>query len=42
MVDWNKDIPHIELLFPLAHFGVVVLHLGVICIVECDKTNIVD
>ncbi len=28
--------------FPLAHLGVVVLHLGFVCIVKCEKTNVVE
>jgi hypothetical protein len=42
MVDWYKDIPHIEYVLPSSTPWCFCVTVGDICIVECDKTNIVD
>jgi hypothetical protein len=40
MVDGYKDIPHIEYVLPSCTPLCFCVTFGVICIVECDKTNV--
>jgi hypothetical protein len=40
MVDRYKDIPHIEYVLPSSTPWCFCVSFGVICIVECDKTNV--
>ena len=40
MVDRYKDIPHIEYVLPSSTHWCFWVTFGVICIIECDKTNV--
>jgi hypothetical protein len=42
MVDWYKDIPHVEYVLPSSTPWCRCIAFGVICIVECGKTNVVE
>jgi hypothetical protein len=42
MVDWYKDLPHIEYVLPSSTPWCCCITFGVICFVECDKTNVVE
>ncbi len=42
MVDRYKDIPHIEYVLPSSTPWCCCATFGVICLVECDKTNAVE
>ncbi len=42
MVDWYNDIPHIKDVLPSSTPRCCCVTFGVICIIECDKTNVVE